>query len=217
MAATTYTESLSAGNTFLNPDGLLNFDAVQKLQSRLAAAQKAAEKKEGSKKPSGYYVISAKAKPIKYSIASQKKDDLKYQLRRATKVVERKTITQASMGKVKIILTLGVEGIPAALQTKVKQAEAAIRSHIKKVDKVKATVAKKKGKIRDAGAKEFEEALKHFAKILEDAGVKESNIVESIGMFGKTLLVKVSADKVITVGRSDIKRFNAAKRATKEK
>ena len=52
--------------------------------------------------------------------------------------------------------------------------------------------------------------------MLVEAGVKETNIVEATSMFGKTVLIKLPSGSVIQLGKSDITKFNAAKKAAKE-
>jgi len=202
----------AAATTFKGPDGMLNFEAVQKLNTQIEAILK----KAGDKAipVASYYVIAVKAKPIKYSAALEKKDDLKYHLRRATKIVARKRITPASVGKVKTLLTVVTDpALPAALRAKIKEAAKAIEMHLKKMVKVKEVVSKKKGKIRDAGNAAFDTAVGHLKEVLLDGGIKERDIVETTGMFGKSVLVKLNAESVVSIGKADITRFNAARRA----
>jgi hypothetical protein len=206
--------STSAADTFKSADGLLNFDAVFKLQAQVADLMKKATKAGKDVKATGYYVISTKAKPVQYSAALQKKDDLKYQTRRATKVAMRKTVKPESLAKVKILIAM-VEGadVPAALKTRIKSAVAAINQHINKIEKVKAVITKKKDKIRVASGKQFDAAVSKLTAVLIAGGVKEQNIIESQGMMGKSVLVKLDADTVISIGKADITRFNAARKA----
>ena len=43
----------------------------------------------------------------------------------------------------------------------------------------------------------------------------DRDMVESTGMFGKTVLIKVGPQSVISIGKSDLAKFNAAKRAAR--
>lgn len=195
----------ATANAYKNEDGMLDFDAVAKLQQQVLALIK----KDPAIKPTNYFVISTKAKPIKYSAASHKKDDLSYLSRRATKVATR---ARLSTKAVTILSVLDAKDSPA-LKDKIKQAVAAINAHIKKIETVKTTITKKKGAIRDASNAAFEKALVVLKEVLLDGGVKESNIIESTGMFGKSVLVKLDATNVVSIGKSDTTKFNAAKKA----
>lgn len=206
--------SLSAADNFRSADGLLNFEAVFKLQAQIADLLKKNQKAGKDIKPVGYYVVSTKAKPVQYSAALAKKDDLKYQTRRATKIAERKSIRPESLAKVKVLITqLDGADVPAALKARIKGAVAAIFQHVKRLDKVKAGIDKKKAKIRDASNSAFEKAVEALRDVLIEGGVKEQNIIESQGMMGKSVLVKLDANTVVSIGKADIARFNAARKA----
>lgn len=207
-------ESTSAAATFKSADGLLNFDAVFKLQTQIADILKKAQKAGKDVKATGYFVVSTRAKPVAYSAASAKKDDIRYQVRRATKVASRKNVKPEALARVKILLTL-LDGadVPAALKAKIKDAATAISQHSAKLEKVKASIDKKKAVLREASEKAHGLAVADLKKVLEAGGVPEKNIVEAQGFMGKAILVKLSATSVVSIGKSDIKKFNAARRA----
>jgi hypothetical protein len=203
----------AAASSFLSADGLLNYENLAKLQATIQATLKALQKQDKDFKVVRSFVVSVKAKPTKYSAASAKKDDLKYQLRRAVKVAERKNLNEKSLAKVRAILTC-IEGpdVPKSLSSKIKDAEKAIQTHLKKIDKVKETVGKKREKIRDANNKEFDKAVKELRKFLADSGVKDNQIVESKGIGGRSILVKLGSN-FFSIGRADAARFSAARKA----
>ena len=210
--------SLSAplsANAFLSPDRLLDFDKVLKLNERIAAVVKTIEAKTGSEVPvTQYYVLGIKAKPTNYSAALEKKDDLKYHTLRSTKVAIRKRIRPDSLARVKILLTMiSGPGVPAPLLAQLKDAGRAIEAHMKRIVKTKVIIAKKKGVVRDANAADFDSAVAKIKSVLLAGGLKESSFVESSGMFGKQVLVKLDSDSVISIGKADLKRFNVARKA----
>jgi hypothetical protein len=206
----------AAPNSFKGPDGLLNFDAVFKLQTQVESMIQKAIDAGKDVKVVGYYVVNAKAKHIKYSALLEKKDDLKYLTRRAINIATRKRIMPASAAKIKIVMTL-VEGkdVPAAFKAKIKEAVSAIIQHLKKLVKAKATLTKKKGKVRDDSNASFNASIEHLRAILINGGIKEDAIVETTGMFGKSVLVKLSSEYVVSIGKADLTRFAAAKKAAK--
>lgn len=210
--------SAVAPNAFKGPDGLLNFDAVFKLNTRVQSAIKTVAAKTGSAVPvSEYYVVAVKAKPIKYSVSLEKKDDLKYHTRRATKIAIRKRLAAGSEARVTVVLTIidKKSGVPLALVAQVKEAQKAILAHMKKAVKSKEVITKKRGKIRDASNESFEASVGHLKEILLAGGIKEDAIVESSGMFGKSVLVKLTSEYVVSIGKADIARFNAARKAAR--
>jgi hypothetical protein len=206
--------SVSASNSFLSADGLLNFDAVVSLQKRITEILKKAEKAGKDIKPVGHFVMNVKAKPVKYSAALAKKDDHKYTLRRATKIAIRKTVKPEALARVKILLTsIGGADAPAALVKQIKSANVAIAAHIKKIPKVKDVVTKKKGKLRDAANKEFDKAVAALTSVLLEGGLSEKDLVVATGMMGKTVLVRLNKESVVSIGKADMARFNAARKA----
>lgn len=205
--------SLSAvASTYIMTDGLLNFDAVAKLQDKVTAAIKAAEKAGTPLKITGTYVIKRRAKPVKFSAALEKKGDHKYLVARATKVGLRKRLTPESLARVAPILQLVDD---AKLNAELKKAVTAITRHIKKTETVLGKVTKEKGKIRDAANATFDKSVTLLRTLLTGAGVKDTDIVESQGMMGKSVLVRLSKDNIVSVNKADAARFAAAVKAVK--
>lgn len=207
-------ESATPANSFLSADGLLNYDAVAKVQEKVAAALKA--DKEGELKITHTHVIARRAKPAKYSAALEKKGDHKYRLQRALKVALRKRLKPEAFARVSILLQV-VEGLPAAVTAQVKKVETAIASHMKKIDKVVEKVKGEKGKIRDAANKVFDESVDMVQDVLLGNGqVSEKDIVVAQGMMGKSILVRLDKTHVISITKADPARFSAALKASKE-
>lgn len=204
--------SESAANVYLSADGLLNYDAIAKVQEKVAAALKA--DKDGALKVLSTYVIARRAKPAKYSASLEKKRDHKYLLQRALKIANRKRLKPESLARVAVLLQI-VEGLPKALADNLKKVESAIAQHLKKIEKVTEKVKTEKGKIRDAANKEFDANIDVLTDILLEANIKEPNIVVSQGMMGKTVLIKLPNGGVVSVGKSDVARFNAARKAAR--
>jgi len=204
--------SAVAATTLLMADGLLNFDAVAKLQAKVVTAIKAAEKAGTPYKVVGTYVIKARAKPVKYSAALAKKNDHKYLVSRATKVGLRKRLTPESLARVKPVLQLIDE---PKLNAEIKRAVAAITRHIKKTETVLGKVTKEKGKIRDTTNAAFDKSITLLRSLLAGAGVKDTDIIESQGMMGKSVLVRLAKDNVVSVNKADATRFAAAVKASK--
>lgn len=205
--------SESAANAYLSADGLLNYDAIAKVQEKVAAALKA--DKDGALQVVGTYVIARRAKPAKYSAALEKKRDHKYILQRALKVALRKRLKPESLARVAVLVQV-VEGLPKALADNIKKIESAVAQHLKKIERITEKVKTEKGKIRDAANKEFDANIDVLTDILLEAGIKEPNIVVSQGMMGKTVLIKLPNGGVVSVGKADVPRFNAARKAAKE-
>ena len=205
------TSESAAANTFLAADGMLNFDAVSKLQEKVAAAIKVAAKTTPIK-PSAIYVIKRRAKPVKYSAALEKKGDHKYLVNRAVKVMPRKTLRPESLATVSILLQVIDD---PKLNASLKSAGAAIARHMKKCETVTAKVTKEKGKLRDVANSTFDKSLALLKSHLATAGLKDVDIVETQGMMGKTVLVRLSKDNIVSIGKSDATRFAAAVKMSK--
>lgn len=204
-------------NPFMFADGLVNFDAIAKLQVKVAAALKATEKTaEAAPKIVGTYVTKRRAKPVRYSAALTAKGDHKYLVARATKIVLRKRITPEALARVAVLLQ--VADLPK-LNAQLKQAQTAITRHQAKCETVLGKVTKEKGKLREVANKTFEKSIQmlYDALIGDTSGtVKDSDIVEAMGMMGSSLIVKLGPDNYVTVNKSDKARFAAAVKAAKE-
>lgn len=196
-------------NPFISADGMLNFDAVAKVQEKVAQLIKA--DKQGLLKVVSTFVISRRAKPAKFMASLEKKQDLKYLSQRALKIAERKRLKPESLARVAVLLqVIEGDGVNKTLQEQFKKIASAVNMHMKKIVKVQANLSKKKAAVRDEANAAFEESVDLLKDILERAGVKENAIVEAQGMMGKTVLVKVGPSNVVSIGRSDMTRFRAA-------
>ena len=208
----------ATANPFLDEDSHLNVARVQALNAQVTAAFGKAQ--DDSAKPIRAvqtFVISRKAKPVKFSSALNRKGDLKYLTQRALKIGVVKRMTErSSIRNMPLLAVYDSAVIGAPLAAKVKQAMSAINTHLKRADKTKTSVGKVKAKIRDEGNAMFNESIALLSKILGAGGLKDSDKVIGTSMFGKTMLVKLSADNVVSVGKSDIAKFRAAQKAAKE-
>lgn len=194
-------------NPFLDADGLLNFVKVFQLETKINEFLK----KNPDTQPETIFVAARRAKPVKYSAAQAAKEDFKYLAARAIKLAERKRVKPESLGRVAILLRV-VEGLPAKLAADTKAAASAIRAHIKKSETARNKVSTKKGAVRDAENKVFEKSLDLLKEILTgEKTVKDTDIVEATSMFGKTLIVKLSATNFVSINKSDAAKFKAAK------
>lgn len=203
----------SAANAYLMLDGLANFDKIKALNVKTSKYQ---PDKAAGIAITGVYTIPRRAKPTKHSAAKHKAVDIKYLGQRAIKVSLKKRMTPAgAIRNIPLLTVVEGAGVPAALKAQIKQAQAALNSHMKKTDSVKTKVAAKRTKLRSEADKEFDKALTAFRAILTTAGVKPTDLIESKGMMGRTVLLKVGGLSVVSIGRSDMTRFKAAVKASK--
>ena len=208
--------SESAANPFLSPDGLLNGAAVASLQKRVDAAAKKLE--EAPKVLGIYYTL----KPLQnYSAAQDKKGDHKYLTLRGQQVrVKKSRVTPGTKPELYVkkgkVLLVDYDGLSDTLEKQLDLFIKAANSHNTKAEKVVTKVKGEKSKIREAAGVEFDKASKELTDMLVGAGVKETNIVEATSMFGKTVLIKLPSGSVIQLGKSDVTKFNAARKAAKE-
>lgn len=207
--------SESAANPFLSPDGLLNGAAVASLQKRVDTA---AKKLEAPKVLGIYYT----GKPFQnYSAAQDKKGDHKYLTLRGQQVrVKKSRVTPGTKPELYVkkgkVMLVDYDGLPDALEKQLELFVKAANSHNTKAEKVATKVKGEKSKLREAASAEFDKASQELTDMLVEAGIKEANIVEATSMFGKTVLIKLPSGSVIQLGKSDITKFNAAKKAAKE-
>lgn len=204
--------SESAANAYLMEDGLVNFSKIATLSDRIEKAMKGQE----DAKTTAVFVAPRRAKPVQFSATKQRSGDHKYLLSRAVKVVSRKRITPEAYARVKVLLKCyDPASLTKALADGQKLAQAALKSHMGKMNKVTVKVKKEKGKIRDAEGKVFDESLDLVYEILQQGGLPVGSITETKGMFGSQMLVKLDEGHVISIGKSDISKFRAAKKAEK--
>ena len=217
MSSNTVIVALSATtNPYLDSDNHLNVDRVKALNVQVQAAyEKAAEGEAKPPKPLQTFVISRKSKPVKFSAALNNKGDLKYLTQRALKIGTVKRITERSSIRNAPLLSVYESTVLGGLAAKVKMAISAINTHLKRSDKTKASVGKLKGKIRDEANKVFDASVTSLKEVLVEGGMKESDMIIGTSMFGKTMLVKLGADNVVSVGKSDMSKFKAAVKASK--
>lgn len=203
-------------NPFLDADNHLNVARVQALNVQVTAAfNKAQDAAPKPLKALQTFVISRKAKPAKYSAGMEKKADLKYLTQRALKIGVVKRMTERSAIRNMPLLAVYDNAVLGALAAKVKQAVSAIAMHLKRADKTKLSVGKVKTKLRDAANKSFDSSITALKALLVGGGLKESDMVIGTSMFGKNMMVKLGADLVVSIGKSDIDKFKAAVKAAK--
>lgn len=211
--------SLSAANPFLAADGFLNVASIIKSG---AALQKAVDNMgEAAPKLTGCYVISTKAKPGNYSAAKDKARDFKYLTTRLVKVAERKRLPKEG---VSVLLFPTYDKLPRDLSATQRSMVSAVSQHMKKLEKEAEKIKGEKADIRDAANAAFNDSvdlLRTMLNAIPEAARKQMkfapdrDMVESTGMFGKTVLIKVGPQSVISIGKSDLAKFNAAKRAAR--
>lgn len=210
--------SVSAtASSFLDADKHLNVDRVKALNLKVTeAVKKYNAKADKPAKALQIFIISRKAKPVKYSAASEKKGDLKYQTQRALKIGSVKRITEAgAVRNMPLLAVYDSEVVGATLAAQCKQAATAINNHLKRADKTKETVGKAKAKVRDAANKAFDSSVEIMTDLLLEAGLKEKDMVIGSSMFGKTMLVKLSDGSVVSIGKSDATKFRDAVKAAR--
>lgn len=211
--------SESAANPFLSADGLLNYTKVEALQEKIAALIKASAKPAVKGQPaepikaSATYVKRARAKTTPYRAAAHTKGtDLKYRAARAVKIAMRKRLAPEALARVSIVLQ--VIDAPK-LNAQIKQCVSAIAMHVTRTEKHLTKLSTEKAKIRDKANSVFEKSTAMLNTVLLQGGVKGTDIVESIGMMGRTVMIKLGPDNYVSVTKADKVRFAAAQKASK--
>lgn len=206
-----YVSNSAAANIYLAADGFLNVGAIEKTA---ASIDKAMSKVEGVK-PTGFFAISLKAKPGAYSAAKDKKRDFKYLATRMVKVAARKRAPAATSAKV-IFTQYDPKALGRELAAKQRTILSAIQRHMTKLPKEAEKIKGEKAGIREEAQKKHDVALDALTGLLSEAGFNvEANMVQSSGPFGSVTLLKVGKNEVVSIGKSDLAKFNAAKRALK--
>lgn len=208
-------------NPYLDKDGHANIEKIQQLQVKVAAELKTLpvinEKGKAIKppKPIATFAIKRNAKPVPYSKSSETKGDLKYLTKRAIVISTTKRLTErAEKRKMALLVQYDADAVGDKLAKASALAAKAIAKHQKSADKTKTSVTKIKTKERDAVNKIFEASLKKIATVLEEGGVDEKNVIMSKGgLGGLSMLVNLGGDNVISIGKSDMAKFKAAKKA----
>jgi hypothetical protein len=205
--------SVSAANPYLSADGLIDVAALTKLANRIMTANgKIPESASRAKLISPTFYTAKPAE--KYSASLEKKNDHKYKTLRGQQVKSRTKLPPAGSSiKFKLLLPALLEGADKTVAAEVRKAVSAINSHNKKAVKVVDKVKTEKGKIRDAANKEFDANVDVVTQILLAGGIKETGIAVGQSMFGKVVHVKLPNGGVISIGKSDTSKFNAAKKS----
>jgi len=208
--------SLSAANPFLAADGMIDTVAAARLAGKIATANKKFEAANDTGKPlKATSLIIYSRKPLaKYAANLDKKRDHKYLLLRAQQLKTRTRMPGADT-RVKIVTLLpALYGDDKALLAEIKKFTSACTQHNRKAESLATKVGAEKAKIRDAAEAEFAENTEQLLSILQEHGaIKEANIVQAKGMFGTSVLVKLPNGGVVSIGKSDMAKFRAAKKA----
>jgi hypothetical protein len=204
----------AVANPFLAADGHVDLTAVSRLAAKIETANKAVLK-DAPKPPKNATPIYYSRKPlVKYSASLDKKGDHKYLALRAQQIKPRTRMpTAGSSVKMAILLPAALTGVDAVLLKSIKQAETAINRHNTKAIKVTDKVKVEKTKIRDAAAKDFDANVDVVTANLIAGGIKATNIAVGQSMFGKMVYVKLANGGVVSIGKADVTKFNAAKKA----
>ena len=209
-------ESLSAVNPYLSADGLLDFSKIATLQGRVANNIKDLSKTGSPAKVTATYVMKRRAKPVAFRKAAHEKGtDLKYRASRATKIAVRKRLAPEALARVAIVLQIIDAGNNKTLAASLKQAASAIAQHMNRTTKHVAKISTEKAKIRDKANSVFDTSTAMLKTVLLTGGIKDAAILESQGMMGKTVLIKLGADNYVSVTKADKTRWAAAVKASK--
>ena len=208
-----FSPSESAVNPYLSADGMLNPTPVAALDKKIATwAAKNPEAKVSdvyvTAKPLGKFLAS------KGKVSSDMAKDAKYWALRHLPVRRRARPVDKTKSKAITLVTV-YRDMDKTLAAEVKKFVSAIAQHNKKADVVKTKVTGQKAQVRDQLNSEFDSNVAVLKEALLAGGIKEVNIVESSGMFGKTVLVKLSNGGVVQIGKSELSKFNAAKKVAK--
>lgn len=225
--------SLSAvSNKYLNNDNHLNVAAVKELEDKIQAIVKDLPVTNAKGKvikrpiPEKTFTVNRRKKIVKFDSAANNRGDLNYMGKRALPVKETKRLTDRGSIRNMALLTIypadkmekayGDDPF-AKLRKSIKEAVSAFGTHMKRAEKTKEGVNKEKTKLRDANNAAYSKAIEAFRKVLKGAGVDvDADLVESKGMMGKTVLFRVGKEDVVSIGKADIAKFKAAKKAASE-
>ncbi len=205
----------AADNPFLAPDGMIaNMDALLTFCGRVQNYISKGTDDPDAYDIRGYAYLARKARPVRYSSVKDGKGDIKYMGQRAARVkLTVRPLSEAGLVRFKLMMPMVVKGLPAAMQARAKDAINALKQHVLTCDRVKVKVQKARQSIRKEDQKSFATTVKLLKKVLSEAGIKDTSVVESSSMFGTVLLLKLSPDDVVQISKSDLSKFNAAKRA----
>lgn len=160
--------------------------------------------------PIGYYVASRKAKQTKFDSAKDKASNSAYLKRRAVKIATRKKLSDTV---IQILPVYAKGALPKELETSLNAVIAEVKKHISATDKVRARADKAAGAAREERQAAFGEMAGAMRELLSGAGIKEANIIQSSGIGGASILIKLPNGSVASVGVSTTQAFNNAKKA----
>ena len=225
--------SLSAtSNKFLNNDNHLNVAAVQELENNIQAIVKGLPVTNAKGKvikmpiPEKTFTVNRRKKIMKFDSAANNRGDLNYLTKRALPVKETKRLTdRGSIRNMALLTIYPADKMEKAygedpfrkLRKTIKEAVSAFGTHMKRADKTKESVKKEKVKNRDASNAAHAQAVKALRVVLKKAGFDlEKDLVESSGIGGKAILLRLDKENVVAIGKSDMTKFKAAKKKAAE-
>lgn len=221
--------SLSAtSNKFLNNDNHLNVAAVTELENNIQTIVKGLPVLNAKGKviklpiPEKTFTVNRRKKVLKFDSAANNRGDLNYLTKRALPVKESKRLTDRGAIRNMALLTI----FPAdkmekaygedpfrKLRKTIKEAVSAFNTHMKRAEKTKESVKKEKVKNRDASNVSHEKAVKALRVVLKKAGFDlDKDLVESSGIGGKAILLRLDKENVVAIGKSDMLKFKTAKK-----
>lgn len=215
-------------NEFLSNDKLLNVAAVEALEAEIQTIVKQlpllSEKGKVRKLPipEQTFIVNRRKKVEKFDAEKNKADNLAYLGKRAIPVKASRRLTDRGARLNRALLTIYPEDKMAKvygddpmanLRKRMRTAVKALNIHIERIAMVKAKVGVARVATREQNTEIFDKALKALRKMLTGAGIDSKNLVESKGMMGKTILLKIDKDNVVSIGRSDPEKFSAAVKA----
>jgi hypothetical protein len=221
--------SLSASaNKFLNNDNHLNVAAVTELENNIQTIVKGLPVLNAKGKviklpiPEKTFTVNRRKKVLKFDSAANNRGDLNYLTKRALPVKETKRLTDRGAVRNMALLTI----FPAdkmekaygedpfrKLRKTIKEAVSAFNTHMKRAEKTKESVKKEKVKNRDASNAAHDKAVKALRLVLKKAGFDlDKDLVESSGIGGKAILLRLDKENVVAIGKSDMLKFKTAKK-----
>lgn len=221
------TSQSASSNKFLNPDNHLNVPAIKELEDKIQGILKGLPVTNAKGKvikqpiPERTFTVNRRKRIEKFDSAKDKRGDLNYLAKRALPVKSTKRLTdRGSIRNMALLTIYPADKMEKAygedpflkLRKTIKEAVSAFEKHMKRADKTKESVKTQKTKIRDASNELFAKAVSAFKKVLKGTNVDmDKDLIESSGMGGKTVLLKLDKELVVSIGKSDMTKFKAAK------
>lgn len=216
----------TASNKFLNNDNHLNIAVVKELEDKIQGIVKALPVVNAKGKPiklpipERTFTVNRRKKIEKFDSAKNNRGDLNYLAKRALPVKDAKRLTDRGAVRNMALLTIfPVDKMTKAygedpflkIRKTIKEAVSAFTTHMKRAGKTTESVKKEKTKNRDESNKAHSVALKAFFALLGETDFDmDKDLIESSGMGGKAVLLRVGKNDVISIGKSDITKFKAA-------